>query len=650
RQSLVETVFPSSSFRLKSGALSPGWSCTRKRVRRWFDGARLRRSDVVRAEGFEPGVEAGGGFAERRRESLPPVLARADTPAPIADREKTLGREQAVDREVRDRERVRRGRPRDLERLQRGLLRRGAQLPLREDVEIRLRDDAIGDERPVREGLGHAFGDPADADHAGVAADVVLPEVDVLVRGQLGPFGVGGPGIWRGRLRRRPCQVRRHALEAVADGETAIALRAVANVDMDDRRRTTRAAGERVEVRARVLHALVHEGDVRRGHARVDVEARAARVRGSGLGERAVGVEHEHLPEDADVLEPRRALDERPHVEAIGAGIGRRLHGELEPRDLTGADVRRRLLRDAVVARPRRGGRPQLAVAAEDARLVLPGLALPGPEVGDFAEAPRDPAERARVVVREGRRGHVARTEPHVAALAVPGGVESRKLRRRGRGRRDAWADIHHTACGRGRTRRGDRRDQQQCAEERTHHLLEQCRELVVTAPREPLRIAPAFGLGLVRPLELRERRARDPAGPVPHVAFGLPAWAIGPPAFLGHRERARRIDGPLVAMRPADADELDEGAVHRNGKLYVVQLYPGVETTNRLTVSRSVTERETGLEPAKPSAWEADALPTELLPRAIRNSTHLERPTVRSRTPAPSCVDGRSRSGRRTW
>src|SRR5438093_5863552 len=39
-------------------------------------------------------------------------------------------------------------------------------------------------------------------------------------------------------------------------------------------------------------------------------------------------------PEDAEVLHPLRALDERTQVEAIGAGSRRRLDRELEPRDL----------------------------------------------------------------------------------------------------------------------------------------------------------------------------------------------------------------------------------------------------------------------------------------------------------------------------
>ncbi len=105
------------------------------------------------------------------------------------------------------------------------------------------------------------------------------------------------------------------------------------------------------------------------------------------------------------------------------------------------------------------------------------------------------------------------------------------------------------------------------------------------------------FSLFVVWPIELRERRAGDAAGFEPSVAVCFTAGAVRPSALFRDVEWARGIDRRLTAMRFADADELDEGAVHY----------------------ASVTERETGLEPAKPSAWEADALPTELLPRFVR-------------------------------
>ena len=69
-----------------------------------------------------------------------------------------------------------------------------------------------------------------------------------------------------------------------------------------------------------MLHALVHERDVLCVHAGVDAERDRRGVWGRRDRHRAVGVEHEHLPEDPDVLEPRRALDKRPYVEPIGAG------------------------------------------------------------------------------------------------------------------------------------------------------------------------------------------------------------------------------------------------------------------------------------------------------------------------------------------
>ena len=111
--------------------------------------------------------------------------------------------------------------------------------------------------------------------------------------------------------------------------------------------------------------------------------------------------------------------------------------------------------------------------------------------------------------------------------------------------------------------------------------------------------------LVIVGPLELRESRARNSACLEPPVAVCLTAGAVGPSALLGDIERTRGIDGRFAAMGLADADELDESAIHYD----------------------AVTERETGLEPAKPSAWEADALPTELLPRCIQILFVLRQP-----------------------
>ena len=105
-----------------------------------------------------------------------------------------------------------------------------------------------------------------------------------------------------------------------------------------------------------MLHALMNERDVLRRNTRVDLEADADRIGRRRAGRRSVGIQDRDLPEDADVLEPRRALHQRAYVEPIGAGIRGRPDGELEPRDLSGTDVRRGLDRDAVEARPSGGG------------------------------------------------------------------------------------------------------------------------------------------------------------------------------------------------------------------------------------------------------------------------------------------------------
>src|SRR5213593_1046716 len=99
-------------------------------------------------------------------------------------------------------------------------------------------------------------------------------------------------------------------------------------------------------------------------------------------------------PEDAVVLHPLRALDERPQIEAITARRRRRLDRELEPRDLAGSDVLGGLKRDAVVAGPSGRGRSKLSVAPERCRFVLPRLGRPRAEVRDLAHASGHPAER----------------------------------------------------------------------------------------------------------------------------------------------------------------------------------------------------------------------------------------------------------------
>jgi len=178
-------------------------------------------------------------------------------------------------------------------------------------------------------------------------------------------------------------------------------------------------------------------------------------------GSGGVRIQDRHLPEDADILEPRRALDERSHVQAVRAGRVRRLDAELEPGDLSRADIVGRLDRDAIPAWPAGGRRAALPVATEDARLVLARLACPRAEVRDLAHATGDPAPRSRVEVRERRGRALAGAELHVAALSVPGRVESGELCRDDGGRRDAGAGLRHAGRGRGcgglRRERGER-------------------------------------------------------------------------------------------------------------------------------------------------------------------------------------------------
>src|SRR5207302_888448 len=168
----------------------------------------------------------------------------------------------------------------------------------------------------------------------------------------------------------------------------------------------------------------------------------------------AVRVENGDEPEDAEVLHPRRALDERTQVEAVVTGIERSLDRELEPGDLPRADVGRGLDRDAVVARPSRRWRAIRTVTAERARAVLPRLVVPRPEIGDLAEPSAHPAGRAAVVVRDRRGRAITRAERGIAALSVPLRVEPRDARRQARGGRDAWSlALHARGRGHGRAR-----------------------------------------------------------------------------------------------------------------------------------------------------------------------------------------------------
>ena len=71
------------------------------------------------------------------------------------------------------------------------------------------------------------------------------------------------------------------------------------------------------------------------------------------------------------------------------------------------------------------------------------------------------------------------------------------------------------------------------------------------------------FGLFFIGPLEFRKRGARDATRLEPPVTFRFSAGAVGPSAFFCDVERARWIDRRLAPVGFADADELDEGAIH---------------------------------------------------------------------------------------
>src|SRR5687767_942378 len=115
------------------------------------------------------------------------------------------------------------------------------------------------------------------------------------------------------------------------------------------------------------------EGATRSGHAQIAVTERA--VDGTALRWcAAVGIENGDEPEDSEVLEPRRTFDQRTQVEAVVARRHRRLDRELEPRYLTGTDVRRRLYRDPIEVRPARRERARGAVAAERTDPILARL------------------------------------------------------------------------------------------------------------------------------------------------------------------------------------------------------------------------------------------------------------------------------------
>src|SRR3982074_2830508 len=88
-------------------------------------------------------------------------------------------------------------------------------------------------------------------------------------------------------------------------------------------------------------------------------------------------------PEDAVVLEPRGALDQRSEIQLVSARRSRSRDRELEPCDLSWTNVVRGLHGDAVVSRPTGVGRAELSVTAERRRAILSRLGAPSPEARD---------------------------------------------------------------------------------------------------------------------------------------------------------------------------------------------------------------------------------------------------------------------------
>src|SRR5207253_6301081 len=138
------------------------------------------------------------------------------------------------------------------------------------------------------------------------------------------------------------------------------------------------------------------------------------------------------------------AFDQRTDAEAVRPRHGRRLHAELEPRDLTRTDVRGGLHAGAVEARPSGRRRATRTVAAKDARLILARLGVPRPEVCDLTQTPADPAARARVEIGDRRGRAFARAEAHVSGLSVPRRVESGEAARHAR----RWCDARTDRAG----------------------------------------------------------------------------------------------------------------------------------------------------------------------------------------------------------
>src|SRR2546421_542641 len=96
--------------------------------------------------------------------------------------------------------------------------------------------------------------------------------------------------------------------------------------------------------------------------------------------------------------------------------------------------------------RPARLGRAHLSVAAEDGRLILAGIGVPRPEIGDLAHPAAHPATGAGVVERHDRVRALARAERRITALPVPGRVESWHPKGYMRGWRDTRAGARTRA------------------------------------------------------------------------------------------------------------------------------------------------------------------------------------------------------------
>ena len=114
------------------------------------------------------------------------------------------------------------------------------------------------------------------------------------------------------------------------------------------------------------------------------------------------------------------------------------------------------------------------------------------------------------------------------------------------------------------------------------------------------------FGFFLGRPFELRERGSGDAARLEPLVTVGLTAGAVSPSALLRDIEGTGWIDGWLTPVGLADANELDESAVHSDES----------DTRDKRTERAKVSERETGFEPANPLVGNQMLYQAELLPR----------------------------------